>query len=113
MATKAERFRYWTERAGPKKPKSPPRPRRDVPVDTSLPGVNATDRKAGFPRKASLRAGRKAAYLLERTNGRRSRKSTRKAANRQRTDAQMRIKRRTAAVRPSTGARAHVRGEAM
>ena len=113
MATKAERFRYSTERAGPKKPKPAPRPRRDVPVDTSLPGVSATDRKAGIPRKESLRAGTKAAYLLERTDGRRSRKSTRKAANRQRTDAQMRTKRRTAAVRPASGARANVRGEAM
>jgi hypothetical protein len=64
-----------------------------------MPGVSATDRKAGIVRKASLRAGRKAAYLLERTDGKRSRKSTRKAANRQRTDAQMRIKRRNTAVR--------------
>jgi hypothetical protein len=99
MATKAQRFRYEAERAGPKKPKSPPRRRRDELVDTAMPGVSATDRKAGLPRKASLRAGRKAAYLLERTAGKRSRKSTRKAANRQRTDAQMRIKRRNTAVR--------------
>jgi hypothetical protein len=37
MATKAEQFRYWTERSGPKKPKSPPRVRRDSSIDTSLP----------------------------------------------------------------------------
>lgn len=91
MATKAEQFRYWTERSGPKKPKGPPRPRRDLPVDTSQPGVSATDRKAG-PRKPSLKAGKKAVYALEVGGERPSRKSTRKAANRQRTDAQMRVK---------------------
>ena len=95
MATRAERFRYWTERSGPKKPKSPPRPRRDAPVDTSKPGVSATDRKAGA-RKPSPKVGKKATYVLETTEGRPSRKSTRKAANRQRTDAQMQIKLRTA-----------------
>ncbi len=104
MATKAERFRYWTERSGPKKPKSPPRPRRDVPVGTSLPGASATDRKAG-PRNESVRAGKKAAYALEATAGRPTRKSTRKSGNRQRNDAQMRMKRRTAEVRPSSRAR--------
>lgn len=95
MATKAERFRYWSERSGPRKPKSPPRPRRDVPVDTSKPGVSATDRKVG-PRKPSPKVAKKAAYVLEVADGRPSRKSTRKAANRQRTDAKMRVKRRTA-----------------
>jgi hypothetical protein len=95
MATKAQRFRYWTERSGPKKPKRPRRPRRDFPVDTSKPGVSATDRRAS-PRKASPKVAKKAAYVLEITDGRPSRKSTRKAANRQRTDAQMRVKLRTA-----------------
>lgn len=91
MATKAEQFRYWTERSGPKKPKSPPRPRRDVPVDTSAPGVSATDRR-GPPGNFSPSAARKAAYVLERGEGKPSRKSTRKAANRQRTDTKMRVK---------------------
>ncbi|HET9594297.1 MAG TPA: hypothetical protein VFP65_01885 [Anaeromyxobacteraceae bacterium] len=59
MATKAERFRYWTERSGPKRPKQPPRPRRDPSVDTAEPGASAADRKAGS-RKASSKAGRKA-----------------------------------------------------
>ena len=40
MATRAERFRYWTERSGPKKPKSPSRPRRDAPVE-SLPALGS------------------------------------------------------------------------
>jgi hypothetical protein len=91
MTTKAEEFRYWAERAGAKKAKSPPRPRRDVGVDTSAPGVSATDRKTG-PRKPSPKVAKKASYVLETSEGRPSRKSTRKAANRQRTDAQMRIK---------------------
>jgi len=76
MATRAELFRYWTERSGPKKPKGRPRPRRDFPVDTSKQGVSATDRRVG-PRKPSPKVARK-------------------AANRQRTDAQMRMKLRTA-----------------
>lgn len=99
MATKAEQFRYWSERSGPKKPKSPPRPRRDVTVDTSEPGVSATDRR-GTPGNVSRSAGRKAQYALERGAGRPSRKSTRKSANRQRADAKMRVKRRTSARPP-------------
>jgi hypothetical protein len=95
MATKAERFRYWTERSGPKESKGRPRSRRDFSVDTSKPGVSATDRRVG-PRKPSSKVAKKAAYVLEITDGRPSRKSTRKAANRQRTDAQMRMKLRTA-----------------
>jgi len=91
MATKAQQFRYWTERSGPKKPKQSPRPRRDFPVDTSKPGVSASDRRTG-PRKPSPKVAKKAAYALEIGDGRPSRKSTRKAANRQRTDAQMRVK---------------------
>lgn len=99
MATKAEEHRYWTERSGPKKPKAPPRPRRASKVDTALPGVSASDRRAA-PRDSAA-AGRKAQYALERTEGRPSRKSTRKSANRQRNDAQMRVKSRTAESRPA------------
>lgn len=100
MATKAERFRYWTERSGPKKPKSPPRPRRDVPVDTSQPRVSATDRRAGFPRTASRTVAAKAAYMFESAEARPSRKSTRKANVRQRTDTKMQAKRRAGLLRP-------------
>lgn len=100
MATKAERSRYWTERSGPKKPKSPRRPRRDSPVDTSQPGVSATDRRAGFPRKASRTAAAKAAYAFESAASRPSRRSGRKANARQRTDTKMQAKRRTAMLRP-------------
>jgi hypothetical protein len=104
MATKAEEFRYWQERSGPKKPKRATRARADAPVDTSRPGVSATDRRAG-PRKPSARAGRKAVFALEESAARPSRKSTRKAANRQKTDVQARLKRRTSEVRPRPGGR--------
>jgi hypothetical protein len=107
MATKAEQFRYWTERSGPKKPKSPPRARRDSEVDTSLAGVTATDRKAGVPRKSSVRAGKKAAYALETSARKPSRKSSRKAGNRQRTDTKMVAKSRTERVRPPSRGTPH------
>lgn len=86
MATKSEWFRYRQERSGPKKAKRPPRPRRDLDVDTSLPGVSATDRKVGAGstarRNFSLRSARNAPYALEDSfGGRPSRKSTRKSAN--------------------------------
>lgn len=102
MATKADRFRYLTERSGPNKPKSPPRPRRDVPVDTSRTGVSATDRRAGFPTKASPAVAAKATHAFESATARPSRKSTRKANARQRTDGKMQAKRRAALLRPGT-----------
>lgn len=94
MATKAEEFRYWTERSGPKKRKTPPAATRGVLVEETLTARGSTH--AHEP----LRAGKKAMYALEDSAGKPSRKSTRKASNRQRTDAQMRVKRRTAEVRP-------------
>jgi hypothetical protein len=102
MATKAEQFRYWTERSGPKKPKSPPRPRRDATVDTSKPGVSATDRHAGFSKKASRTIAGKAPYAFEAAEKRPSRRSTRKANARQRTDTKMQAKRRVAMQSPGS-----------
>lgn len=71
------------------KPKKAPRPkrRRDVPVDTSQPGVSATDRKAGggstAARNRSQHAAKKATYALEDSaTGKPSRRSSRRAANR-------------------------------
>ena len=98
MATKAEQFRYDVERSGPKRPAAPKRPPRNVPVDTSLPGVSATDRKVGAgataTRNASERAGRAAMYRLEDSGtGRPSRKSTRRSANRLKNDSKARAKR--------------------
>lgn len=105
MATKAEQFRYWTERSGPKKQKSPPRPRRDAVVDTSQPGVSATDRRAGYPRKATPAVAAKAPYVFEPAASRPSRKSTRKSGSRQRTDSKMQAKRRAGLMSPGPRAR--------
>jgi len=94
MATKAELFRYRQERSGTKRPKQAPKRRRDRPVNTALPGVSATDRKAGGGssgrRNASKSAARKAPYMLEDSRVKASRKSTRKSANRQKPDNPMR-----------------------
>lgn len=45
MATRSELFLYHQQRSGPKKSKRLPRPLRNMPVDTSLPGVSASDRR--------------------------------------------------------------------
>jgi hypothetical protein len=82
MATKAEWFRYQTERSGPKRPKQPWVER--VPHE-------------------SARIGKNAAYALEDSAGRPSRKSTRKASNRARTDVQMRVKRQATEAQPGHG----------
>lgn len=64
----------------------PEKVRRDAWTDTSLPGVSATDRKAGggstAARNTRLRARRAAVTLEDSATGKPSRKSTRKSANR-------------------------------
>jgi hypothetical protein len=104
MSTKAEEFRYWRERSGAKKAKPAARPRKAAGAKPAAPGVGG--RELGVPRKTSLRAGKKALYALEvvAPGTRPSRKSTRKATNRQRTDTQMQVKLRTQEVRPSSRA---------
>jgi hypothetical protein len=74
MATKAEWHRYLSERSGPKKLKQLKKPK-----------VHSLSKKAD----------RKAQYVLEdHTPGTRpSRKTSRKASNRQKTDVQFRMKR--------------------
>lgn len=83
MATKAEIARYVAERSGPKRSKKPRPPRRDVPIDTSKPGVSATDRKAGAgstaARNRSKHAARTAGVKLEDSGTKPSRKSTRRS----------------------------------
>jgi hypothetical protein len=81
MSTKAEQFRYRTERSGPKRTKK-------VWVE---PGSHE-----------SVRAGKNAVYVLEDSAGRPSRKSTRKASNRARNDVKMRDQRQVADVRQAT-----------
>jgi hypothetical protein len=81
MATKAEWFRYEQERSGPKQVKQEPR------------GAKV--------HHEPVRAGKKAVFALEDSVGPPSRKTTRKASNRSKTDVQMRMKRKTAEMRPS------------
>lgn len=100
MATKAENFRYEMERSGPKRPKRQVPPRRDDPVDTSLPGVSATERRAGYPRRPSQAPALHAAYAFEPAEARPSRRSTRRSNAGLRTDAMMQAKRRVALLRP-------------
>jgi hypothetical protein len=95
MSTKAEEFRYWQERSGPKRPKS-------ALIARNGANGSANGKKGGA--RESLHADRKAAYVLEDTAGRPSRLSTRKSSNRQKTDSQTRAKRWTAEVRPESRA---------
>ncbi|HEU4382280.1 MAG TPA: hypothetical protein VFR85_02160 [Anaeromyxobacteraceae bacterium] len=80
MATKAEWYRYLAERSGPKK-------------------LKQLKKKAGpdepKPHNLSKKADRKAQYVLEdhAPGTRPSRKTSRKASNRQKTDVQFRMKR--------------------
>ncbi|MFO0673752.1 MAG: hypothetical protein U0235_29720 [Polyangiaceae bacterium] len=86
MATKAEQFKAQQQKdANPPKAKRAPRPKRNEPVDTSLPGVSASDRKAGHgrsgERNVSKRAAKKGGAKLEDSaTGKPSRKSTRKSS---------------------------------
>jgi hypothetical protein len=82
--TRAELFRWLAERAAWKR--TPER----VPITRK----ERTEARAG-----SARAGKKALYALEEGAGRRSRKSTRRSANRQKTDVQFRMKRRVGEAR--------------
>lgn len=110
MATKAQQFKSKTQQdVGPKKPKQPPRPRRDIGVDTSLPGVSATDRKRGdghtAERNPSQHAARKATFKLEDSaQDRPSRKSTRKSANSAKSDSNLRRRQTRTARSPATRA---------
>ena len=92
MATKAERFRYEVERSGEKKPKQPAKRKGRGDGGGELAHHNLSER-----------AAKKAAYAMELTDGARpSRKSTRKAANRQKTDVQFRLERKVSRVRPES-----------
>ncbi len=95
MATKAELFRYSAERAGPKKPVKARKPT----LAAALAAKPPTE-----PHNASTRSARKALFALEDSAGRPSRKSTRKSSNRQKTDAQFRMKRGVSEVRTSSKA---------
>lgn len=85
MATKAQEFRANQQRATrPVKAKKPKRPRRDLVVDTSKPGVSATDRSAERGRNRNALAGRRGGASIEEDGSpqKPSRKSTRKSSDR-------------------------------
>lgn len=111
MPTKAQEFRARQQRtAKPPRAKKPRRPRRDAVVDTSLPGVSATDRKATRTSNRNALAGRRGGAALE-DGTRTSRKSTRKSADgtKRTTNLQLKAIRKTHS--PSTrAARASARG---
>ena len=95
MATKAEWFRYNTERAGPKKPKLVKKP-KPGPKPHNL---STTDRKALY------------AFEDFAPGTRPSRKSTRKGSNRQKTDAKFRLTRAKTEVVPRKPAPARSGGK--
>lgn len=86
----------------------PEKERRDAIVDTSLPGVSATDRKAGggstAARNTRLRAPR-AAATLEDSATKPSRKSTRKSRNRQKSGTKQARRQKRRLQSPSARAR--------
>ena len=86
MPTKAQEFRTEQQRnANPPKPPKPRKPRRDAVVDTSRPGVSATDRRVERGRTRSILAGNRGGAVTEDPvagGTRPSRKSTRKSADR-------------------------------
>jgi hypothetical protein len=90
-----------------------PRGRRDEWVDTSLPGVSATDRKAGGGSSAARNTKRRLGgmgYTLEDSARKPSRKSTRKSANRAKSGSKLARRQRRKAHAPKTRAtRASVR----
>jgi hypothetical protein len=92
--TKAELFRYLTERSGTKR----------SPAKGRTPPTAAQHRH-----NESERAARNAPYALEDSVGRPSRKSTRGSSNRQKNDVQFRMKRQTREVQPSSRPRPAVR----
>jgi len=96
MATKAERFRWEMERSGPKRAPKAHKAPRGAAVHEAL-------------NLESAHAERKATYALEDSATGPSRRSSRKASNRQRTDVKMVQKRRVALSRPSAP-RAPARG---
>jgi hypothetical protein len=84
MATRAETYRADQQRTNPARPRTPKKPGIDDGVDTSQPGVSATDRRKGASHTADRNeadhASEKATSVLEDSeSGVPSRKSTRKS----------------------------------
>lgn len=97
----------------PSRPARPKRRRRDDPVDTSRPGVSASDRKAsgdlqGLRNVRSI-AGRRGGAQLEESSGTPSRKSTRGSADRTKRTTNQQLR---AIMRTASPPRQHARGAA-
>jgi hypothetical protein len=94
MATKAERYRAAAERAKPGRPKQSKPRKRTYGIDTAMPGVSVTDRRAGGTSTAlrNRSYGKKAAFAYEDTLApeRPSRKSSRRSSNHQKAGATLR-----------------------
>jgi hypothetical protein len=112
MTTKAEAFRSEKQRSASKKTKSPPKPRRDTPVDTAQPGVSATARKSGTTKTGATstaeRNRKKAkggAALEDSAKKRPSRKSTRKSSDGTKRDSNLALR----ATRKTTSPKARAR----
>ncbi|HEU4521593.1 MAG TPA: hypothetical protein VFT12_06300 [Thermoanaerobaculia bacterium] len=86
----------------------PEKRRRDQPVDTSAPGVSASDRKAGYGstarRNTKARTTKATATLEDSRQDRPSRKSSRKSANRTKSATNLERKARAASTSPSARA---------
>lgn len=108
MATKAQEFKAQQQQqqraAKPAKPKPKRqlRRRRDPQVDTSLPGVSATDRRVGGGRTGTRNLSNSAAAkggpkLEDSATGKPSRKSTRKSSGhiKRTTNQQLQAQRKT------------------
>jgi len=87
----------------------PEKARRDYYVDTSLPGVSATDRKAGGPstarRNTRLRTNKATAMLEDSLQERPSRKSTRRSANRAKQGSKLQRRQMQRVISPKAKAR--------
>jgi hypothetical protein len=96
MATRAERFKASQQRSGPKRPKKPVPEPPSYQVDTSLPGMSASDRRHGGKSTAARNRslGRKATYALEDSLAPKPppRKSTRISKNRQKGATQLKAR---------------------
>ncbi len=107
MLRKALKFKREQTRPHPKAP-SKKKAKKASSVDTSRPGVSASDRRAGgestAARNRSKSAGKKAAFALEDSKGDASRKSTRKSANRQKPDSQLKQRQTRRASTPKSRA---------
>ncbi|MEZ4226422.1 MAG: hypothetical protein R3B13_36085 [Polyangiaceae bacterium] len=108
MLRKALKFKREQTRPTPKPPQKKKK-KKPSGVDTSLPGVSASDKRAGAgstaARNFSKASARKAAFALEDSKSDPSRKSTRKSSNRQKPDSQLKRRTTRRATAPASRAR--------